>query len=392
MKIRFTFSIFLVLIIYISILGTDQTAISTSDNSFLVKVLLSEKKIYDPSYWFVESEGGFLVSDPKDNSKIFYCASKKLKIHFKNRYIYINDKKYLRRQVKISPKDGDLSFNGNFYQGDFILTMDKKNLFFINKVNLEDYIFAVLRSESWPGWPLEVNKVFAVATRSYVISKVVGAKKCKRLYHIKNDNSHQTYHGHKFMKRNDEILRKAVEQTRGMFLTFDGEPIDAMYDSCCGGIISADIENSVDFEKAPYLARDYPCKYCSNCSLYNWEITYSLAELEALLSAECSHIKNIRAIWVSKKDKAGLVKEVSIRGARRLWKILGEKLYSILKDVKSFCFSIKKRGDIVTLTGKGYGHHIGLCQWGVRQMVREFNDYKQILKFYYPGVDFMRLC
>ena len=96
-------------------------------------------------------------------------------------------------------------------------------------------------------------------------------------------------------------------------------------------------------------------------------------------------------LWVSKTDKAGIVKGVTIRGNRFSWSIIGDKLYSLLKDVKSFCFDIKKTGDNICLTGRGYGHHIGLCQWGARQMVRELKDYKEILQFYYPGTDFMWL-
>lgn len=398
---------------FISLLAIDSPSKQNKkdETNFCVKVLLTEKNVNDIFCWIIESEDGFLLSDPclprytshyvpgtrDERPKTFYFASKKLKIQTSNKNIYINGKRYLRNQIKIEPRSGHLSFDSNSYQGNFIIAIDSltkpnnPSIFLINKLDLEDYIFAVLRSESWPGWPLEVNKVFAIAIRSYVISKVIEAKRCKRLYHIKNDNSHQTYHGHAFMKRNSDILRKAVEQTRGIFLAYNNEPIVAMFDSCCGSVIPAQIEGSVDFDKAPYLARGYACKYCNKCSLYDWEVNYGLEDWQKLLSKECPDIKNIKSIWVSKKDKSGLVKEVTIRGAKRSWKISGDKLYGLLKDVKSFCFSIKKVGKNVVIKGKGYGHHIGLCQWGARQMVRELFDYKQILKFYYPGTEFMRL-
>lgn len=366
-------------------------------NPFYVKVLLAKKKLQDIFCWTIESEDGFLVSDPHKCSKLFSYASKEIKIQTSNKNIYINGKKYLRNQIKIEPKTGHLFFNGKSYQGEFIIALDRSTkqegsyIVFLNKLELEDYVFAVLRSESWPGWPLEVNKVFAIAIRSYVISKVIEAKKCTRLYHIKNDNSHQTYHGHEFMKRNNNLLRKAVEETRGVFLAHNNEPIVAMFDSCCGSIIPSQISGSINFDIAPYLARDYACKYCNKCSLYSWEICYSLKDLQKLFTRACPNIKQIRSIWVSKRDASGLVKEVTIRDGKRSWKITGDTLYGLLKEVKSFCFSIKKTGKQVVIKGKGYGHHIGLCQWGARQMVRELFDYKQILKFYYPGTEFMRL-
>ncbi|MFC1842822.1 SpoIID/LytB domain-containing protein [Candidatus Dependentiae bacterium] len=342
-------------------------------------------------YWEVESQNGFLVSDGTKDSKVFFCKSNKITINVRDNFIYLNNKKYLKKQVKISPKNGDLLFNAHYYQGNFILYLEDNKLSLVNKLDLEDYVYAVLRSESWPGWPLEVNKVFAIAIRTYVAKRVQGAKKSNRFYHIKNDNRHQTYRGYKYMKRNDLLLSGAVSKTRGIILTYRGDIIDPLYDSCCGSVITEHIENKINFEKAPYLARDYACNYCRKCSLYKWQVSYTLVDLENLLSQACPHIKNIKSIWVSKKDKAGLVKEIKVKCARRMYKITGEKLYSLLKEVKSFCFSLKKRGGAITITGKGYGHHIGLCQWGARQMVRELFDYKQILSFYYPGTSLVRL-
>jgi len=374
------------------------------NNNFYISVLLVEKKLSDKSSWVLTSEKGFFLSDNDDaNSRTFFVPCKSLRIHVKHKNIYINGTKYLRKQIKIMPKGDDISFANNLsqadpcsrqgyqYQGYFIVAVDKKDLLLINRLELEDYIYAVLRSETWPGWPLEVNKVFAVAIRSYAISKVLEANKCRRLYHIKNDNRHQTYKGYKFHVRNSSVLRKAVEKTRGMFLGYEGKPIIAMFDSCCGGVVPALVDGFIDFKKAPYLKRDCSCKYCRKCSLYSWNVSYTVDEFLRILSDVCPRIKDIRSLWVSKKDKAGVVKGVTVRGKRLSWSIVGDKLYSLLKDVKSFCFDIKKSGDTICLHGKGYGHHIGLCQWGARQLVRELKDYKEILKFYYPGTEFMWL-
>jgi len=389
MSMRYKFSFFLAGLLGFSLLAISP--VERKNSLYSVRVLLDEKKVTESVSWDIESEDGFFLADTSKNSKVFYFKSQLLAIQVKHNFIYVNGKKYVRKQLKIAPKSGYLSFSGNSYQGDFIVALDKKNALLINKLDLEDYIFAVLRSESWPGWPIEVNKAFSVAIRSYVISRIKEAKKCSRLYHIKNDNSHQTYNGHEYMKRNSENLRKAVKQTEGVFLTYNNEPIEALYDSCCGGVVPAHISGKIDFTKAPYLKRQYSCKYCRKCSLYQWQVVYTLDEMEKILSKECPFIKNIKSIWISKKDKAGLVKEVTVRCARKTFKISGEKLYSFLKAVKSFCFSIKKRGKTITMNGKGYGHHIGLCQWGARQMVRELCDYKQILQFYYPGTQLVKL-
>ncbi|MFC1841807.1 SpoIID/LytB domain-containing protein [Candidatus Dependentiae bacterium] len=354
-------------------------------------VLLSEKKLDGDVSWNIESESGFLLSDTSKDSKIFYVKPDTLNISLFNNDMYVNGNKYLKEKLHIAPKEGCLTFNGKAYQGGVIISSDEKNAFLVNQVDLEDYVFAVLRSESWPGWPVEVNKVIAVAIRSYAIFRTKEAEKRKKLYHVRNDNRHQTYNGHEFMRRNSKKLRQAVEQTRGEYLQYNGKAIEAMFDSCCGGVIPALTNGKVNFKKAPYLARTCPCQYCKKCSLYSWDIEYDLHDLEAILSESFPDIGRIKSISVSKKDDAGLVKEVTIKCTKRTIEFSGKKLYSMLKGVKSFCFSISKKGKTVTISGNGYGHHIGLCQWGARQMVREFFGYEQILQFYYPGTTLVNL-
>jgi len=415
------FSLLFVLLFSVSLLAPDSAHEKTgSKHRYYVKVLLAQapvksivsgkrvakagKEAIAPVSWEITSPYGFLLSDGTDASEVIFCKSSVLTITIKNNYFYLNNKKYLKNSLKISPKEGDLCFGRNYYQGDFILLLQNKKALLINKLDLEAYVFAVLRAESWPGWPFEVNQIFAIAIRTYVARRAKEAKKSGRFYHVKNNNSHQTYRGYKYKKRNDALLKKAVEKTKGLVLVYDDEIIDPLYDSCCGSVITADIENNINFEVAPYLARKEPCHYCKKCSLYNWDVSYSTRDLEKLLCDACPHIRHIKSLWVSRRDAAGLVKEVTIRCARRTFKIAGEKLYGLLKAVKSFCFSIKKEGNTFVITGRGYGHHIGLCQWGARQMVRELRElskkrgpvhkepiYKRVLKFYYPGTTFVKI-
>jgi stage II sporulation protein D len=275
--------------------------------------------------------------------------------------------------------------NGVAYDGDFCIMPHKDKILCINQVCLEDYITAVLHTESWPGWPLEVNKVFAIACRSYVAFKLLEARRSGRPFHVKNTNAHQTYRG----KHNVSLLKTAVEQTKGIVLGFAGKPALAMFDSCCGGVVPAHIAD-FDFTKVPYLARIYACTHCKQSSLYAWNVSYDLAMFEALLQ-QCHDSARLSDIHIIKKDKAGLVMEVGLKGPHKVTTISGKKLYSLLKDIKSFYFNVSKKAGTIIFTGRGFGHHLGLCQWGARQMVRDGWDYKSILRFYYPGTYFMHL-
>ena len=353
----------------------------------IVRVLLAECDTASSAQWRFTSEQGFTVqaincSDDKFKKTVkgasFTVAVKRGSLFYKG--------KRLKHAVRLRPICGHGEFNGIGYDGDFCIMPYKDSFLCINLVELEDYIAAVLRTESWPGWPLEVNKVFAITCRSYGAYKVLEAKRTGRPYHVKNSNAHQTYQG-----RHDlPVLKAAVEQTKGMVLGFEGKPILAMFDCCCGGIIPAHIAD-FDFYKVPYLARTYACTHCKESSLYSWQVSYEHAVFETLLQHYKYEIAWLHDIHIIKKDKAGLVSEVKLKGPKNNAIVSGKKLYSMLKEVKSFHFDVHKKSGKIVFTGRGFGHHIGLCQWGARQMVRDGWDYRSILRFYYPGIYFMRL-
>jgi stage II sporulation protein D len=99
----------------------------------------------------------------------------------------------------------------------------------------------------------------------------------------------------------------------------------------------------------------------------------------------------VHDVTVTKRDKAGVVQEVSVRDGKKVYKLTGKQWYSIFGAVKSFCFSITKQNKNYMVGGRGYGHHFGLCQKGARALVDEGWDFKKILHFYYPGTTFVHL-
>jgi stage II sporulation protein D len=347
-----------------------------------VRVLLAKADADAVVEWKFTSPHGLLVQLDEDKAKKISTVVIKIKQGF----LWCNGKRVKNNSLRLKLIGGYGECDGIAYDGDFIIARHQDTFLCINQVKLEDYITAVLRTESWPGWPLEVNKVFAIACRSYVMFKVLEAKRSGRPYHIKNTNAHQTYRG----KHALPVLHMAVEQTRGVVLGFKESPILAMFDCCCGGIIPAHIEN-FDFNKAPYLARTYACNYCKQSSLYSWQVSYEQALFESLVEQYLQKVVRLSDIHVIKKDKAGLVAEVKLKGPKHTTIIPGKKLYSLLKEVKSFHFDVQKKAGKIVVSGRGFGHHIGLCQWGARQMVRDGWDYKSILRFYYPGAYFMHL-
>jgi stage II sporulation protein D len=356
------------------------------DRTYFLRVLLAQEEAVGGTEWSVQCPAGFVMYDLHHTRKKVESSKSEITVRSTESALYINGKKCSSDQVCIVPKKDHVQFGGQAYEGVFLVTLYKGKRLLINALNLEDYVVSVLMTESWPGWPLEVNKVFAIASRSYALAMVMRSRVSKLPYHIKNTNVHQTYSG----VHTNNALRRAVEQTRGVFLAYDNKPIIAMFDSCCGGVIPAGISD-FNFSKAPYLARKYACTACKNCSLYEWQAEYTLADLTAYLRSDIPVRDTIKQIKIVKKDAAGLVMQLLIKGARGQAKISGKRIYSALKGVKSFCFTVTQKPNTVLFKGRGYGHHLGLCQWGARQKVREGKGYRDILLFYYPGTLFMKL-
>jgi stage II sporulation protein D len=354
-----------------------------------VRVLLDEQKTNAHVNWIFiapvpDSRFIVIAADGMHRKKIIY-KERNLSIMHKNDHFYINGKRVHGTQLFVESCKGHITFGNNTYKGLLWLAKQEKDVMVINCLDIEDYVHSVLRTESWPGWPLEINKVLAIASRTYAVSMVINAKRSKRLYHVKNTNEHQTYSG----IHTCAIIKCAVEETRGVFLSHENKPIVAMFDSCCGGVIPAHIDG-VNFDDAPYLAREYACNYCKRCKIYSWQAAYLPAELETAIQKYIPTFKKLRTINIVKNDKAGLVQEALVHGLEKST-ITGKKLYSLLPAVKSFCFSVKQHQEKIIFEGRGYGHHLGLCQWGAREMVRDGWDYRRILQFYYPNTDFMRL-
>ncbi len=355
----------------------------------MVRVLISQKDA-EGGVWLLESLSpmylrAFDVS--LGRYRRYRIEQHRIEIFYKAGSFIINGKRFSNVQFELMPSEGKrLLFEGKEYEGSFIFCVHNESCLVISYLSLEKYICSVLKSESWPGWPLEVNMVFAVACRSYVVAKMLQARKKKLLYDVKNTNIHQTYQGF----HTQESLKKAVAHTRGLILTHKKKPVMAMFDSCCGGIIPAHM-HGVNFDHAPYLARQAACNYCKDSKLYRWKLEIDQHELENLLQCKGLNVTALSDIVISKKDKAGIVQEITICGNNKILKVSGKKLYSWLKPLKSYSYIVKKRSRKIIFSGTGYGHHLGMCQWGAHAMVSEGYRCPEILGFYYPGTQIMKL-
>ncbi len=262
-----------------------------------------------------------------------------------------------------------------------VLLMPNAKLLVINQLEVENYIKGVLLHEVSNRWPLEALKVQAVAARSYAFVQITA--NVKKDFDVTNDIYSQVYGG-----RTSERYRTnlAVDQTKGEILTFGGKVLPAYFHATCGG----HTENAVELWPKQALGplSGVHCTYCRQSPHYFWKRNVRLKEIQEKLNAKGYPIGLIDDIAIAKRNESDRIltlvitdknaKQITISG-KDFREILGPNL------IRSNNYYIVMQGYYCDFFGKGWGHGVGMCQWGAQGMSALGLTYDKILQFYYPG-------
>lgn len=380
----------------------DSIALSGSDDVPTIRVLLEEVVLSSPDKKIkIIAESGFKLVSPAKAGTEVDMADEELSFVYKSGKLYMRSSDQKFRKVKsgdisMQPAKGMFKLNDRVYQGSLILKIEPKscNLLVVNQLDLEAYIYSVLRFETLPSWPLEMHKAQAVASRSYAMYLIEVARKkdpANCFYDIKNTNYHQIYNG----AHGCTHLWDAVNQTRNIIMIYNHQPVFAMFDICCGSIVPGDLRYR-DRAK-PYLCRDYACPYCQrSTSYYRWNASFgknkflSSFKNSPKLSSKFDDFGSLLDIQIIDKDKAGIAHKVKLVGSKKKVVLSGNEFKSCVA-LKSSAFSLKKTNNNIVISGKGYGHHTGLCQWGAKELADNGWNYRRILSFYYPNTKLAKI-
>lgn len=255
----------------------------------------------------------------------------------------------------------------------------------IEEVPLEKYVLGVVAGEMPASFNIEALKAQAVASRTYALKKAESNKE----YDVEDSTTNQVYIDDNKMKEKwqnnyDELLKKiknAVDETKGEVLLYNNELIDAMFFSTSNGYT----ENSDDVfsSSLPYLVSVES----------NWDKTESpvfastkeVTKKEFLFNLGLSDSNTIDVNNIE-RTKTGRVKNITIN--KKVFK--GTKIRSIF-GLKSTSFTINIKNDVVTFNVNGYGHGVGMSQYGANGMAKEGYNYKEILKYYYQNSDIKKI-
>ena len=427
-----------------SVLGTIFGDASYTVSTVNKEIILLDKTYYDLNTALIEiqTSGGLL------NNNFVYLSSDGYKmatysIQADNVFSMINSKNIglfssagnpiivYDNSMKLKFSNSDyqkhIEIQNKPYRGNISFQLDSSNkLTVINTLPIEDYLYGVVAKEMPASWNKEALKAQAISARNYAIKNL---NKYKSLgFDLCTTQNSQVYGG---VDAEHVNTNKAVDETRGILAYYSGNIADLFYHSSSGG----KTENSENIwsNAVPYL-RGVEDPYSLGSPNDYWEYKISKSEIENLLKNKGKNIGNflgvridkiseneriIKLTFVGDSGETTIEKE-AIRGlfgysnlksnwftinsqnTKNTQSIVSDSYIAALNDLQLFLnksesnkingYSNLSNNDIITsqdylFQGKGYGHGLGMSQYGAKKMAEQGYTFDEILKYYFKGID-----
>ena len=284
--------------------------------------------------------------------------------------------------VRIEPaEDATISLNGTRLRGTLeIVRQEDLTLLVVNHVALEDYLRGVLSKEAPDYWPAEALRAIAIAARTYAIHRRFLKEDVD--YDVTGDVLSQEYGGQTGEKVKTS---RAVKATEGLILMYQGKLFPTFYHSTCGGRIEhARVMGTYDLEP---LQGGLVCHFCSGSPFYRWKRRLTKADVAwALRKSPHGRVGTVQDVRISERTPTGRIEQITIVGSNRTLELRGYDFRTLFgfERIRSLKFSITPVGDLFVLQGHGWGHGVGMCQWGAAELARRGYSAEKILAFYYP--------
>ena len=258
----------------------------------------------------------------------------------------------------------------------------------VEQMDIETYLQGVLAGEMRNDWPMEALKAQAILARTYTL-KFIDTKDSKyEGADISTDITEaQAYNAESV---NDRI-RKAVEETRGIVMVYEGELPNAWFHAHSGGMTEI-ATIGIEYKNDPEYLVPVVSYESDNApeDVKSWEASFTAKEVIDAVNACGVKIEHIEEITIGRKGESGRAAEILINGEKisapsfRI-NIGSERLKSTLIE------DITKEDDKIIFTGKGYGHGVGMSQWGAYGLAEKGATAQTIVSRYFTGVSFVDL-
>ena len=281
--------------------------------------------------------------------------------------------------VSIFIRNDEITFN---FSSNSVVRVYRENSGVIDTVPIEEYTLGVLAGEMPVNFEIEALKAQAVAARSYVMIQM--ERNANKNYDVVDSVINQVYLDSSYLMKvwnssytdNINKLKTAVLSTKGEYISYNGRVAEALFFSTSPG----KTENSEDVfvSKVDYL-RSVDSSWDTISPVYETTKSFSLINFYNALNLNYSDSLSVEIISTT---NTGRIKTIKINGKT----FTGDDVCSRL-GLRSTYFSIKKTDSSVVVINKGYGHGVGMSQYGAEAMALSGHNYQEILKHYYRGVE-----
>lgn len=309
--------------------------------------------------------------------------------------------------VSAVDEQAPVRYAGRAYRGELWIAAVDTAIRVINRVFVEDYVRSVVPAEIGGGRSMAEHAAVeaqAVAARSYVYTRL-GSLDNMTGYDVVASTTDQVYHG---VSAERPFTNIAVDATDGLVLYYRGRPVSAPYHSTCGGMTAAAGELFRSLEE-PHLQRvsdripGTDRYYCQDAPRFRWSRTLDGPTLDRAMAtylrryarAGTGPVGSVRDVRVDGVTESGRAAAIVVETDAGTFRVRGNDARFVLRApngemLNSTYFSLTTRSDgqhlrSLTITGSGYGHGVGMCQFGALGRARAGQDFRAILSAYYPG-------
>lgn len=287
-----------------------------------------------------------------------------------------------------------VAVDGRSFRGQLEILIDPQSgigLNAVNRVSLEEYLYGVVPAEMPSSWHSEALKAQAVAARTYAIANL--GRRGNRGFDLYATTADQVYQG---IAGEVPASTGAVDETQGVIITYGGQPINALFHANAGGH-TEDVRDVWGFD-LPYI-KGVP-DFDQAAPRYRWAQTFDAARIAAVVRQLGTNIGAVRSLEPVVLTPHGRVSRLRVVGTAGTIVVDGNQfrlalgLYSTLYRVTPVESKHRSRGPrgqslpaSFRFDGGGWGHGLGMSQYGARQLAENGMRFDEILKYYYSGVE-----
>lgn len=254
----------------------------------------------------------------------------------------------------------------------------------IRQMRLEKYLEGVVAGEMKNDWEPNALAAQAILARTYTLQAFEKGKLTSKGTHASTDI--EEFQAYNEAAVNDRV-RQAVAATRGEVAAYNGIPIIGWFHASAGGVTALAKEGlDYPYEEPPFIQSVESPDETAPPDIQNWSAVYTREEVRAALANMEAPVDALESLEIAQKGPSGRAVTLRVNGqtevsAPKLRLALGStKLKSMLLD------AIALEGDNVVFRGSGYGHGVGMSQWGARKMAMDGKSPEEIVQHYFKNV------